>query len=102
MSSAQKKTFLFFSVVLSFVLYSVYYYSGVLARAPFKFTEFKSFTIQYGTNDSLVNKYDSQTGDYQYLDDKDSLVKMNLPLSHAELDTLHKKAYVIGFFDFPS
>jgi hypothetical protein len=87
--------------MVPFILYCVYYYSRMIANAPYKFSEFKSFSIQYGTNDSLVNKYDSQTGDYQYLNDKDSLVKMNLPLSPAELDTLHKKAYVIGFFDFP-
>ena len=83
------------------MVYCVYYYSGVLKKAPFRFDEFKSFTIQYGTVDSLVNSYNSETGVYQYLNDKNELVKMNLRLTNANLDTLHKRAYRLGFFDFP-
>jgi len=74
----------------------------VFNNAPYKFTEFKSFTIQYGTIDSMLNKYDSATGDYQYLNDKDSLVKMKINLTTADLDTLHKNAAILGLWDFPS
>lgn len=54
------------------------------------------------TGDSLVNKYNSKTGEYQYVDSRDSLVKMNLHLPKEELLYLHRKAADLGFWDFPS
>jgi hypothetical protein len=74
----------------------------MIKNAPYKFTEFKSFVIQYGTSDSLLNKYDSKTGNYQYLNKKDSLIKTNLLLKSSELLFLHRKAAELGFWDFPS
>ncbi|MEO6851157.1 MAG: hypothetical protein ABI203_11435 [Mucilaginibacter sp.] len=70
--------------------------------APYKFTEFESFQIQYGPGDSLVNKYDSKTGEYQYIDSRDSVIKIHLHLSKDELLYLHRKAADLGFWDFPS
>lgn len=101
MSSSTKKIFLTISIVLPFVLYCVYYYSMMIKNAPYRFTDFDSITFQYGDVDSLVNKYNSKTGDYQYLDRRDSLVKMHLRLSSDELLYLHRKAADLGFWDFP-
>src|SRR6201996_5590446 len=102
MSERAKKVFLLFAIIVPFLLYCVYYYSHMLKNAPYKFTEFKSFTIQYGTADSMVNKYDSKTGDYQYLNKHDSLIKTNVLLTRDELLYLHRKASDLGFWDFPA
>jgi hypothetical protein len=74
----------------------------MIKNAPYRFSDFDSITIQYGDVDSLVNKYNSKTGDYQYLDRRDSLVKMHLHLSSDELLYLHRKAADLGFWDFPA
>ncbi|WP_299517409.1 hypothetical protein [Mucilaginibacter sp.] len=74
----------------------------VLKNAPYKFVEFDSIVFQYGDRDSMLNKYNSKTGDYQYLNVKDSLVKMHLHLNQKELLYLHRKAADLGFWDFPA
>jgi hypothetical protein len=102
MDSRFKKIFLMCTVIVPFAAYCIYYYAGVFKNAPYKFTEFDSIVFQYGPGDSLINKYNSKTGEYQYVDDRDSLVKMNLHLPKAELLYLHHKAAELGFWDFPS
>jgi len=74
----------------------------VFKNAPYKFTEFKSIVFKYGVRDSLLNSYNSETGEYQYLNRHDSLVKMHLFLKKSELLYLHRKASDLGFWNFPS
>ncbi|MDB4927249.1 MAG: hypothetical protein JWR23_3305 [Mucilaginibacter sp.] len=102
MSSKAKKIFLALSIFLPFLFYCIYYYGMVLKNAPYKFVEFDSIVFQYGDRDSMLNKYNSKTGDYQYLNVKDSLVKMHLHLNQKELLYLHRKAADLGFWDFPA
>src|ERR1700712_2558284 len=102
MESRSKKIFLMMCVIVPFVGYCVYYYAGVFKNAPYKFTEFESIVFEYGPGDSLINKYNSRTGEYQFVDARDSLVKMNLHLPKEELLYLHRKAAQLGFWDFPT
>jgi len=102
MSDRSKKVFLFFCVVVPFIFYCIYYYTGVLKNAPYKFKEFVSMNIQYGDGPVLQNRYDSKTGDYQYVDTRDSVIKMKLHLTKADFLILHRKAAEQGFWDFPS
>ena len=102
MSNKSKKLFLIFSITVPFLVYCVYYYGMILKDAPYKFTEFKSMVFQYGPGDSLINKYNSATGEYQYVNKRDSLIKMHLYLNKSELLYLHRKAGDLGFWDFPS
>jgi hypothetical protein len=102
MSSRAKKIFLILCIVVPFLFYCVYYYGMILKDAPFKFKEFKSFVIQYGTGDSLINKYNSATGEYQYVNKRDSLIKVNMRLTNSDLLVLHRKAAELGFWDFPA
>ena len=102
MSDKAKKIFFTLTIVVPFLLYCVYYYSHMIKNAPYKFTEFKSFVFKYGISDSMVNTYDSKSGDYQYLNRKDSLIKTNLLLRNNDLLYLHRKAAELGFWDFPS
>ena len=102
MLNRSKKIFLALSIIVPFLFYCLYYYGMVLKNAPYKFTEFDSIVFQYGDRDSLVNKFNSKTGDYQYLNRKDSLVKMHLHLNQKDLLYLHRKAADLGFWDFPA
>src|SRR6185312_9620461 len=102
MEKTSKKIFLAASVIVPFVIYCVVYYAHVFQNAPYKFVEFKYFTFAYGPGDSLINRYDSRTGDYQYVDEHNRLVKMNVHLPKEELLYLHKKASELGFWDWPS
>ena len=102
MTDKSKKIFLFGTIIGSFVIYSVIYYAGVFKNAPYKFTEFKSIVFKYGPGDSLVNSYNSLTGEYDYINKRDSLVKTHLNLTTNDLLYLHRKAADLGFWDFPS
>jgi hypothetical protein len=97
-----KRIFLALSIILPFLFYCIYYYGMMLKNAPYKFVEFESMSIQYGERGALVNKYDSKTGAYQYLDRRDSLVKKKLILTNDDLLYLHRKAADLGFWDFPA
>jgi hypothetical protein len=101
MSERFKKWFLGACVIVPFLVYCIVYYAHVFKNAPYKFSEFKSFTMQWGPGDSLVNKYNSATGEYQFIDSRDSLVKMNVHLPKEELLVLHRKAAEQGLWDWP-
>jgi len=99
--SKGKKIFLAVCITLPFLIYCVYYYSIMIKNAPYKFVEFDSFSYQFGPRNGPQNSYDSKTGNYQYVDDRDSLVKSNLRLTKDDLLYLHRKAAMLGFWDFP-
>lgn len=102
MSNRSKKIFLALSIVIPFLLYCAYYYGMMIKNAPYKFSEFESLTFNYGTGDSLINQYNSKTTYFQYLDDRDSLIKTKVKLNKADLIHLHRRAASLGFWDFPS
>jgi hypothetical protein len=102
MEKKSKKIFLMATVIVPFLIYCVYYYAHMFKNAPYKFSEFKSIVFQYGTPDSMLNKYDSRTGEYQYVNAHDSVIRMNLHLPKEQLLYLHRKAAELGFWDWPS
>ena len=97
-----KKIFLVLSIIVPFMLYCFYYYGMMVKNAPYKFSELESIQFQFGYRDSMLNKYDSRTDSYQYLNRKDSLVKIHLRLTNDDLLYLHRKAAELGFWDFPT
>jgi len=74
----------------------------MIGNAPYRFSDFQSIVFEYGNGDSLVNKWNSQTKDYQYVNTRDSLVKMKLHVRNDDLLFLHRKAAELGFWNFPS
>lgn len=99
--SKTKKILLALCIILPFVIYCVYYYSMMIKNAPYKFTEFESFSYQFGPRGSLVNSYNSKTGEYQYVNDRDTVINTTLKLNKDDLLYLHRKAAMLGFWDFP-
>ncbi|RCH55948.1 hypothetical protein DJ568_04130 [Mucilaginibacter hurinus] len=102
MTIKSKKIFLALSVVVPFLAYCLYYYGMMVSNAPYKFNEFKYMVFEYGFGDSLLNKYNSKTQDYQYLNTRDSVVHKKLKLTKDDLLYLHRKAADLGFWNFPA
>ena len=102
MSDRSKKIFVILSVGVPFLLYCAYYYGMMIKNAPYKFSEFDSIVFEYGPGDSLINKYNSKTGDYQYMSRGNKLIKKHLKLSKDQLHYLHHKAADLGFWNFPA
>jgi hypothetical protein len=105
------KTKLVVSALISGLIFLIFFISGfpltsyyrqIFKNSPYEFTEFKSFVFKYGVRDSMLNTYNSATGEYQYLNNRDSLIKTHLYLNKSELLYLHHKAGELGFWDFPS
>lgn len=101
MSTRAKKIFLLFTIVVPFLAYCVIYYTPMFRNAPFKSTEFESIEYKWGVGNNLENTYNSATGDYQYVDGRDSVIKTNVKLRHNDMLYLHSKAAEIGFWNFP-
>jgi len=101
MSSKGKKIFLFITIVVPFLAYCVIYYRPILKNAPFRSNEFVSFQFSWGAGDNLENSYDSATGDYHYLNSKDSLVRTNVKLRQNDIIYLHNQANELGYWNFP-
>ena len=78
------------------------YYQSMFKDGPYNFSELKSIVFKYGEGDSLVNQFNSSTGEYKYLDRRDSVIKTHLYLTTADLLYLHHKAVEAGFWDFPA
>lgn len=102
MNQKLRTTFIILSVAVPFLLYCVYYYSMMIGNAPYRFSDFQSIVFEYGNGDSLLNKWNSQTKDYQYVNAHDSLVKMKIHVRNDDLLFLHRKAAELGFWNFPS
>lgn len=101
MSTNAKKIYLLLTIVVPFLAYCVIYYRPILKNAPFRSDEFVSFQFKWGAGNDMPNSYDSATGDYQYLDAKDSLIRTNVKLRQNDIIYLHNKANELGFWNFP-
>ena len=102
MTNKGKKIFLALSIVVPFLIYCIVYYTPMIKNAPFRSADFVSFEYKWGVGKTLANSYNSATGDYQYLDDKDSLVKTHIKLRKNDMIYLHSKANELGLWNFPS
>lgn len=102
MTDRTKKIFLAICIITPFLFYCVYYYSNMVKNAPYRFSDFESITFKYGMGDSLINQYNSKTGEYQYMNGNDSLIKTHVKLRKDDLLYLHRKAAESGFWNFPA
>jgi len=99
MSNKAKSIFLGLCIIGSFLIYCVYYYSNMLKNAPFRFSDFESIEITYGTPDEMLNNYNTKTQEFQYLTKEDSLIRTTLKMRDDDLLYLHRKAQELGFWN---
>lgn len=101
MSSRAKKIFLALTIIIPMIIYCYIYYKPIFQNAPFRKDEFVSMQFSYGLKDTLENHYDSKTGDYQYVNSKDSVIRKKVFLKNDEVLYMHRKANEIGLWNFP-
>ncbi len=101
MTSRGKKIFIFLTVVVPLLIYSIIYYAPIIRNAPFKAKEFVSVEYKWGTGNKLENSYNSATGEYRYLNDKDSLIIKHIALSAKDKKFLDSNADLQGFWNLP-
>jgi len=101
MSDRSRKIFLYICIIVPFVAYCLFYYSNMIKNAPFRFSDFESIEFSYGEPNNMLNKFDSKTSAYQYVNKRDSLIKTTLKLRKDDLLYLHRKATEYGFWNFP-
>lgn len=101
MTDRGKKLFIFFSVIVPFLIYAIVYYRPIIRNAPFKAKEFVSLEYKWGVGKNLENSYNSATGEYKYLNDKDSLVVRHIKLSQKDQKFLDSNADEQGFWNLP-
>lgn len=102
MTDKRRKIFFGLTIIVPILMYCGYYYGMMLKNAPYRFTDFQYLRFEYGKTDSLENKYDSKTGDYQYKTTSGNIKKLNMKLSKDDLLYLHRKAADLGFWNFPA
>ncbi|KQB98948.1 hypothetical protein [Pedobacter sp. Hv1] len=101
MTSRGKRIFLFLTVVVPFLIYAIIYYAPIIRNAPFKAKEFVSMEYKWGVGNQLENSYNSATGEYRYLNDKDSLVIKHIELNARDKKFLDSNADEQGFWNLP-
>lgn len=89
------------TVVLVVVIAVVGYYFINLGKGPYRASDFVSISYKWGIGDTLANSYDSATGDYQYLDSRDSLIKTNVKLRSNNIIFIHSKADELNLWQLP-
>lgn len=102
MTNRGKKLFIFFTVIVPLLIYSIIYYAPIIRNAPFKAKEFVSINYKWGVGNRLENSYNSATGEYRYLDKNDSLIIKNIKLSQRDKKFLDSNADEQGFWNLPS
>lgn len=87
--------------MVPFIIYCVVYYTPMIKNAPFKSSEFVSLDFKWGDGAALANHYNSATGQYQYLNKQDSLIKKSFKLRAKDISYMHNKANEYGLWNFP-
>ena len=77
------------------------YYILKLKQGPYSASKFVSISYRWGVGDTLLNSYNSATGEYQYLDQKDTLIKTTVKLHANNVIFLHAKANELDFWQLP-
>jgi len=100
-SSKGKKIFLALSIILPMIIYCYIYYKPIIQNAPFRKKDFVSMDYKWGIKDTLENHYNSATGEYQYVNNVDSVVRKKVFLKSDDILFMHSKANEIGLWNFP-
>ena len=99
----QKKNISFIATLAVIVITAIVgYYVISLKKAPYEVVDFESFTYKWGVGDNLENSYSSASGDYQYLDNRDSVIKTQVKLRANNIIFIHNKINEMGFWNLPN
>lgn len=97
-----KKNFSLIASISAILICSVVgYYLSSFKKSPYAVTSLESFSLKWGFANELKNSYSSSTGDYTFVDRRDSLVKTHVKLRANELIFIHSKLNEMGFWTLP-
>ncbi len=99
MSDKARKIFLGICIIVPFVVYCGIYYSSMIKNAPYRFSDFESIEITYGTPGEMLNTYNSKTRIYHYLTKDNEVLTDTLKMRDNDLLYLHRKAMELGFWN---
>ncbi|MES2446300.1 MAG: hypothetical protein V4546_03900 [Bacteroidota bacterium] len=103
MLSRIKKNISFIATVVVIIIISIAGYFVInKQKGPFSASELVSIEYKWGLGDSLVNVYNSATGNYQYLDNRDSLITKKLKLRANNIIFIHSKANELDLWTLPN
>ncbi|WP_113664179.1 hypothetical protein [Pedobacter nanyangensis] len=88
--NAKQKFILKIASVLIIVIVGGYYIMKLRSGGK-RAVAFVSLQYKWGVGDTLQNSYDSKTGHYQFLDQRDRLIKENFKLRTNNVIYLHSK-----------
>jgi len=77
------------------------YYFVNLRKGPYSASDFVSIDYKWGLGDTLQNSYNSASGNYQYLDNRDSLIKKKVKLRANNVIFIHSKANELDLWKLP-
>jgi hypothetical protein len=99
--NVKKNISLIFTLVIIVIAGIGGYYLINLKKGPYPASDLLSISYKWGVGDTLVNSYDSATGNYQYLDNRDSLIQTKLKLKANNFIFLHSKANEAELWKLP-
>ena len=99
MTSKSKRIFLAICIIVPFIIYCWVYYSSMVKNAPYRFSDFESLELTYGTQDSMLNHYNSIDAVYQYLTKDNRVMRDTVRMRKDDLLYLHRKAMELGFWN---
>lgn len=103
MALAIKKNLMLISTIVVIAIAAIGgYYLLNIKQGPYSAAQFVSVQYSWGVGDTLANHYNSATGDYQYLDAKDSLIHTNVKLHSNQIIYIHSKANELDFWNLPA
>lgn len=103
MLSKIKKNISFIATIIVIIIISIAGYFLInKQKGPFYASELVSIEYKWGLGDTLVNRYNSATGNYQYLDNRDSLIRKKLKLRANNIIFIHSRANEINLWSLPS
>ncbi len=103
MLSRIKKNISFIATVVVIIIISIAGYFVInKQKGPFSASELVSMEYKWGLGDSLVNAYNSASGNYQYLDNRDSLIRKKLKLRANNIIFIHSKANELDLWTLPN
>ena len=98
----KKNLSLIATVIIIFTIAIGGYYFINLGKGRYGAADFVSITYKWGIGDTLINSYDSETGNYQFLDNRDSLIKTNVKLRANNIIFIHSKANELNLWELPN
>ncbi|MFD0941010.1 hypothetical protein [Pedobacter boryungensis] len=97
----KKNLSLIATVAVILIIAMVGYYLVSLKKAPYPVTDFESFTYKWGVGDTLSNSYSSTDGNYQYINNRDSVIKTHVKLRANDMIFIHNKINELGLWNLP-